>query len=159
MAGHCERPMIFPLSNPTELHEAQTRGSDPLDRGAAPLVATGAPFPAVTFNQVTYAIPQANNAMLYPGLGLGIVTSRARLVTDGMIAAAARAVSGMSDPTHPGAPLLPLVQDLRKVSQVVGVKVVEQAVKEGVAQVTPEDVEAAVMQNMWQPVYPRLSID
>ena len=158
MARHCEKPMIFPLSNPTELHEAKP---DDLIRwtGGRALVATGAPFAPVTYNKITHAIPQANNAMLYPGLGLGIVTSRARLVTDGMIAAAAKAVSEMSDLSHPGAPLLPLVNDLRHVSAVVGARVVEQAVKEGVARETPEDAEAAVRHKMWQPVYPKLSFE
>ena len=96
--------------------------------------------------------------MLYPGLGLGIVTSRAKLVTDGMIAAAAKAVSEMSDLSHPGAPLLPLVNDLRHVSAVVAAKVVEQAVKEGVAGQAPDDPEDAVKRNMWQPVYPGLCV-
>jgi len=158
MASHCNRPMIFPLSNPTELHEAKPVDLIHWTDGRA-LVATGAPFAPVTLKKVTYSIPQANNAMLYPGLGQGIVTSRARLVTDGMIAAAARAVSDMSDVSLPGAPLLPMVSDLRRVSEVVAVKVVEQAIKDGVAHIVPDDVEETVKQNMWQPVYPKLSFD
>lgn len=158
MARHCQQPMIFPLSNPTELHEAQPVDLIHWTEGRA-LVATGAPFAPVTYKKITHAIPQANNAMLYPGLGLGIVTSRASLVTDGMIAAAARAVSEMSDTTQPGAPLLPLVNDLRRVSAKVGVAVVRQAIADGVAQVTPADVEATVQANMWQPVYPKLVFD
>jgi len=89
----------------------------------------------------------------------GIVTSRAGLVTDAMIAAATRAVSDMSDVSLPGATLLPMVSDLRRVSEVVAVKVVKQAIKDGVTQIVPDDVEAAVKQNMWQPVYPKLSFD
>ncbi|MEZ5581673.1 MAG: NAD-dependent malic enzyme [Candidatus Competibacteraceae bacterium] len=155
MAQHCARPMILPLSNPTELHEAKPVDLIHWTDGRA-LVATGAPFAPVTYRGVTYVIPQANNAMLYPGLGLGIITARARLVTDAMIAAAARAVSEMSDLSHPGAPLLPLVSNLRQVSAVVGIKVAQQAIKDGVARVIPNDVETAIKAAMWQPVYPKL---
>jgi len=153
MAASCDRPMIFPLSNPTELHEAKPVDLIHWTDGSA-LVATGAPFAPVTLNGVTYAIPQANNAMLYPGLGLGIVTAGANRVTDAMIFAAAKAVSELSNLDHPGAPLLPLVDDLRHVSAIVAARVVEQAVKEGVARHQIEDVEKAVQANMWQPAYP-----
>lgn len=158
MASHCQRPMIFPLSNPTELHEAKPVDLIHWTEGRA-LVATGAPFDPVTFNGITHAIPQANNAMLYPGLGLGIVTCKASLVTDSMIAAAARAVSELSDVSHPGAPLLPMVDDLRRVSAIVAAKVVEKAIEDGVATISPDDVETAVAKAMWQPVYPKLSIE
>jgi malic enzyme len=107
---------------------------------------------------VSYVIPQANNAMLYPGLGLGITVARARLVTDGMIAAAARAVSEMSDLSNPGAPLLPMVTNLREVSAEVAAKVVQQAIDDGVARTPPADIASAVQKAMWQPVYPRLEI-
>jgi malate dehydrogenase (oxaloacetate-decarboxylating) len=147
--------MIFPLSNPTELHEAQPVDLIHWTDGRA-LVATGAPFAPVTYKGISYVIPQANNAMLYPGLGLGIAVSRARLVTDGMIAAAARAVSEMSDVSAPGAPLLPLVSNLRQVSATVAQKVVDQAVAEGVNRVAVQDVSGAVKKAMWQPVYPAL---
>jgi len=161
MASHCERPMIFPLSNPTELHEAQPADLIHWTDGRA-LVATGAPFAPVTYNGVSYVIPQANNAMLYPGLGLGITVARARLVTDGMIAAAARAVSEMSDLSNPGAPLLPMVTNLREVSAKVAAKVaaevVQQAIDDGVARTPPADIATAVRTAMWQPVYPRLKI-
>jgi malate dehydrogenase (oxaloacetate-decarboxylating) len=157
MASHCERPMIFPLSNPTELHEAQPVDLIRWTDGRA-LVATGAPFAPVTYNGVSYVIPQANNAMLYPGLGLGITVARARLVTDGMIAAAARAVSEMSDLSNPGAPLLPMVTNLREVSAEVAAKVVQQAIDDGVARTPPADIATAVQRAMWQPVYPRLKI-
>jgi len=157
MASHCERPMIFPLSNPTELHEAQPVDLIRWTNGRA-LVATGAPFAPVTYNGVSYVIPQANNAMLYPGLGLGITVAHARLVTDGMIAAAARAVSEMSDLSSPGAPLLPMVTNLREVSAEVAAKVVQQAIDDGVARTPPADIATAVQKAMWQPVYPRLEI-
>jgi malate dehydrogenase (oxaloacetate-decarboxylating) len=157
MASHCAKPMIFPLSNPTELHEATPTDLIHWTDGRA-LIATGAPFAPVTYKGICYAIPQANNAMLYPGLGLGIVVSRARLVTDGMIAAAARAVSEMTDISTPGAPLLPLVNDLRQVSAVVAQHVVEKALAEGVAQSQIEDIPGAVEKAMWRPVYPVLKI-
>jgi len=155
MAAHCERPMIFPLSNPTELHEAKPVDLIHWTDGRA-MVATGAPFPPVTLNGITYAIPQANNAMLYPGLGLGIITAGAEKVTDGMITAAARAVSEMSDLSQPGAPLLPLVDDLRHVSSIVATKVVERAMEEGVARNNIDNVPATVEATMWQPVYPEI---
>ncbi len=155
MASHCDRPMIFPLSNPTELHEAQPVDLIHWTNGRA-LVATGAPFAPVTYKGISYVIPQANNAMLYPGLGLGITVSRAQLVTDGMIAAAARAVSDMSNVSTPGAPLLPLVNNLRQVSASVAERVVERAIADGVNRVDVVDVPAAVQAAMWQPVYPAL---
>jgi malate dehydrogenase (oxaloacetate-decarboxylating) len=155
MASHCMRPMIFPLSNPTELHEAKPVDLIHWTDGRA-LVATGAPFTPVTYKKTSYVIPQANNAMLYPGLGLGIVVSRACLVTDGMIAVAARAVSEMSDVSTPGAPLLPLVTDLRQVSAAVAEKVVNQAISESVARAEITDVKQAVKSAMWQPVYPAI---
>ncbi|ADN35859.1 malic protein NAD-binding protein [Methanolacinia petrolearia DSM 11571] len=158
MASHCERPMIFPLSNPTELHEAKPVDLIRWTKGKA-LVATGAPFAPVTYNGVTYVIPQANNAMLYPGLGLGIVTCKAKLVTDGMIAAAAEAVSEMSDVSGAGAPLLPMVSDLRRVSAIVAQKVIEKAIEEKVATLIPEDIESIVAQAMWQPVYPEIVVE
>jgi malate dehydrogenase (oxaloacetate-decarboxylating) len=157
MAGHCERPIIFPLSNPTELHEAQPVDLIHWTDGRA-LVATGAPFAPVTYKGTSYVIPQANNAMLYPGLGLGITVSRARLVTDRMIAAAARAVSEMSDLSNAGAPLLPMVTDLRQVSRTVAEKVVQQAIDDDIARVQPNDIAAAVKTAMWQPIYPTLKI-
>ncbi len=157
MASHCDHPIIFPLSNPTKLHEAQPVDLIHWTEGRA-LVATGAPFAPVTYKGISYVIPQANNAMLYPGLGLGIVVSGAKLVTDGMIAAAARAVSEMSDLSQPGAPLLPMVNDLREVSAAVAQKVVEQAIADGVATHSPADIPAAVKKAMWQPVYPTLKI-
>jgi malate dehydrogenase (oxaloacetate-decarboxylating) len=110
----------------------------------------------VIHNGVSYVIPQSNNAMLYPGLG--ITVARARLVTDGMIAAGARAVSEMSDLANPGAPLLPMVSNLREVSAQVAARVVQQAIDDGVARTPPGDIEAAVQKAMWQPKYPTLKV-
>jgi malate dehydrogenase (oxaloacetate-decarboxylating) len=157
MAAHIERPVIFPLSNPTSLMEASAADLITWTDGKA-LVATGIPSQPVTYKGITYAIGQANNALLYPGLGLGTIVSRARLISDGMFMAAARAVSSLVDPDRPGASLLPLVQNLRAVSATVAVEVVKVAVAEGLARAKITDVVQQVQNAMWQPVYPELII-
>jgi malate dehydrogenase (oxaloacetate-decarboxylating) len=157
MAAHIERPVIFPLSNPTSLMEASAADLITWTDGKA-LVATGIPSQPVTYKGITYAIGQANNALLYPGLGLGTIVSRARLISDGMFMAAARAVSSLVDPDRPGASLLPLVQNLRAVSATVAVEVVKVAVAEGLARTKITDVVQQVQNAMWQPVYPELII-
>lgn len=152
MAEHCERPIIFPMSNPTRLSEAA-----PADllrwTGGRALIATGSPFPAVTYEKRTYPVAQANNALLFPGLGLGTIVARARRLSDGMFAAAAAAVADLVDLDQPTPSLLPQVEDLRPVSLAVAVAVARQAVAEGLAQVQLDDIEAAVRAAMWQPVY------
>jgi malate dehydrogenase (oxaloacetate-decarboxylating) len=157
MAAHTERPVIFPLSNPTSLMEASAADLITWTDGKA-LVATGIPSQPVTYKGITYAIGQANNALLYPGLGLGTIVSRARLISDGMFMAAARAVSSLVDPNRPGASLLPLVQNLRAVSATVAVEVAKTAVAEGLARAKMADVVQQVQDAMWQPVYPELII-
>ncbi len=122
------------------------------------LVATGIPSRPVTYKGVTYAIGQANNALLYPGLGLGTIVARARGVSDGMLMAAARAVASLVNPTQPGASLLPLVENLRAVSATVAVEVAKTAAAEGLARVQLADVVQQVQDVMWQPVYPQLLI-
>jgi malate dehydrogenase (oxaloacetate-decarboxylating) len=153
MARHCDRPIILPLSNPTRLAEA-----DPADllrwtEGRA-LVATGSPFEPVTHDKVTYVVGQANNALIFPGLGLGAVLAKATRVTDGMIFAAARAVADLVDATTPGASLLPLVNDVRETSVAVAMAVVAAARTDGVARAAlDDDLEAQVRRSMWEPVY------
>jgi malate dehydrogenase (oxaloacetate-decarboxylating) len=153
MAAHVERPLIFPLSNPTEKIEAHPgdliRWTD--GRG---LIGTGTPWEAVTYNGMEYKIGQANNASVFPGLGLGTVVARARQVTPDMIRSAAEAVAGLVDTVTPGASVLPDVSSLRAVSATVAVAVVQQAVAEGVARAKHEDVVQAVQDAMWLPVYP-----
>jgi malate dehydrogenase (oxaloacetate-decarboxylating) len=152
MARHVERPIIFPLSNPTERTEAFP--SDLIKwTGGKALVATGLPYGPVEYEGTSYEIGQANNALLYPGLGLGVITSRAKLVTDRMITAAAEAVAGMVDTTKPGAGLLPDVKNLRVSSATIAVAVVKAAVEEGVAQREITDVVQQVQDVMWEPVY------
>jgi malate dehydrogenase (oxaloacetate-decarboxylating) len=151
MAAHVDRPVILPMSNPTTLSEAT-----PADllawTGGRALVATGSPFGPVTYQGVTYQIGQANNALIFPGLGLGALLSRARRITDRMITVAAQAVAAFADTAAPGAPLLPPIDDLRATSARVALAVARAAAADGVAGqpvVTADGVEAA----MWQPEY------
>ncbi|MGW5610508.1 NAD-dependent malic enzyme [Streptomyces sp. NPDC003753] len=152
MAEGTERPVILPLSNPTSRIEAMPADVIAWSKGKA-LVATGIPVPPVEHDGVTYEIAQANNALLYPGLGLGTVVSGASRVTDGMLLAAARAVADQVDVSAPGASLLPPVENLRKSSAITAAAVVEAAVSESVATSEPADPGQAVRQAMWEPVY------
>ena len=153
MAEHCQRPIILPLSNPTRLAEANPADLLRWTDGRA-LVATGSPFEPVTMDKVSYVIGQANNALVFPGLGLGAVLAKATRVTDGMIFAAARAVADQVDATTPGASLLPLVNDVRATSVAVAMAVASAARDDGVARAPLEpDLEAQVRRSMWEPVY------
>jgi malate dehydrogenase (oxaloacetate-decarboxylating) len=155
MATHTKRPIIMPLSNPTPKAEAM-----PADllawTGGRALVATGSPFAPVDLDGVTYEIAQANNALVFPGLGLGVTVARASRITDRLIAAAADAVAKLSDATRPGAPLLPPVRDLRPVSAAVAVEVVRAAIAEGLAQAPIDNPIHQVHDMMWRHEYPRL---
>ncbi|GCE20838.1 hypothetical protein KDK_46380 [Dictyobacter kobayashii] len=157
MAAHTERPVIFPLSNPTSRMEATPPDLIHWTDGRA-LIATGIPSRPVTYQSITYVIGQANNALLYPGLGLGTIVSQARRVSDGMLMTAARAVAGLVDAHLPGASLLPQVENLRAVSATVAVEVAKTAAKEGLARVKLTNVVQQVQDAMWQPVYPQLQI-
>jgi malate dehydrogenase (oxaloacetate-decarboxylating) len=153
MAAHTDRPVIMPMSNPTELAEA--RPADVIEwTGGRALVATGSPFPPVDYAGTRYAIGQANNALVFPGLGLGAIAARASKITDGMLSAAAHAVASLVDAGAPGVPLLPEVADLRKTSLAVAVAVAEAASDDGVAgRHLFGDLQAQVRALMWQPVY------
>jgi len=157
MARNVDRPMIFPISNPTERIEAVPgdviRWTD--GRG---LVATGTPWDPVSYKGTSYAIGQANNALIYPGIGLGTVVSRAKRVTDAMLLTAAEAIAGLVDVGHPGAGLLPDVENLRASSATVAVAVARQAMKDKVAQVSLPDPVQAVQDAMWQANYPPLEM-
>jgi malate dehydrogenase (oxaloacetate-decarboxylating) len=155
MAAHTERPIIFPLSNPTERMEATPPDLITWTDGRA-LIATGVPSRPITYKGVTYVIGQANNALLYPGLGLGTIVAQARHVSDGMLMAAARAVAGLVDARLPGASVLPHVENLREVSATVAVEVAKTAAAEGLARVQLTDVVQQVQDNMWQPMYPQI---
>jgi len=157
MAAHTKRPIVMPLSNPTSKAEALPADVLAWTDGAA-LVATGSPFAPVELADVTYHIAQANNALVFPGLGLGVTVARASRISERMIAAAADAVAGLSDATRPGAPLLPSMSDLRPVSAAVAIAVARTAAEEGLAQVALDDPIQQVHQAMWRPEYPRLEI-
>jgi malate dehydrogenase (oxaloacetate-decarboxylating) len=147
-----QRPIVFPISNPTSRIEAM-----PPDviawSGAKALVAVGIPAAPVEYEGVTYRIGQANNALLYPGVGLGTIVSGASKVTAGMLLAAAEAVAGQVDVSAPGAPLVPEVQNLRASSATTAVAVARAAIDEGVATRDPGNLVQAVQDGMWQPDY------
>lgn len=153
MARHCTRPIIFPLSNPTSRAEATPADLLEWTDGQA-LVATGSPFPPVDHDGVRHVIAQSNNALIFPGLGLGVAASGARRVTAGMIAAASESLAGMVNAWRPGAPLLPGVGELRLVSATVAIAVAQQAAREGVAEKSLGDPIQQVYGRMWQPRYP-----
>jgi malate dehydrogenase (oxaloacetate-decarboxylating) len=155
MAAHTSRPIIMPLSNPTSHSEARPADLIAWTDGRA-LIATGSPFPPVVRNGVRYEIAQANNALIFPGLGLGVTVSRARRVSDGMLAAAADALAGLSDPTAPGTAVLPPVTSLREVSIAVAVAVARAAQAEGLAAVPLDDPDRQVREAMWMPAYPTI---
>jgi malate dehydrogenase (oxaloacetate-decarboxylating) len=155
MASHTERPIIFALSNPPAQAEANPADLIAWTDGRA-LIATGSPFAPITYRGVTYVVAQVNNAMLYPGLGLGAIVSRARRISDGMFAAAAGAVSSLVAVRQPGASLLPHIDDLRSVSVTVAVAVAEAADAEGLARARFTDIVQDVQDAMWQPEYRRI---
>ena len=155
MARHTERPVIFPLSSPLSLAEATPADLIAWTDGRA-LIATGGSFTPVTHKGITHVIGQANNAMLYPGLGLGAIVSRSRLISVGMLAAAANALSSLVAVRLPGASLLPHIDDLRSVTVTVAVAVAEAAVAEGLAGVELADIVQQVEDAMWQPEYRRI---
>ena len=153
MSGAAERPVIFPISNPTSRIEAMPADVIAWSKGQA-LVATGIPAGPVDYGGVTYSIGQANNALLYPGLGLGTIVAGASRVTAGMLLAAAQAVAGQVDVSAPGAALVPAVDNLRASSAATAVAVVNAAIADGVATREPASPVQAVQDAMWQPGYP-----
>jgi malate dehydrogenase (oxaloacetate-decarboxylating) len=153
MAATVDRPIIMPLSNPTSKAEAIPEDLIRWTDGRA-LVATGSPFPPVNHDGRSYTIAQANNALVFPGLGLGVAVVRARRITDAMIAAAADAVATFADPAGPGAALLPPVTDLRTVSAAVAMAVAQAAKQQGLAEQALTDSVKQIHQAMWRPEYP-----
>nr|WP_315177954.1 NAD-dependent malic enzyme [uncultured Cardiobacterium sp.] len=147
-----ERPILLPLSNPTERIEVMPADAIAWSDGKA-LLSVGIPVPPVPYKGVNYVIGQANNAMLYPGLGLGVIVSGAKHVTDGMLLAAAEAVASQVNPQDVGASLLPPVDNLRASSATVAVAVAKQAVKDGVATKQTDNWVQAVQDAMWQAEY------
>lgn len=152
MTAHTERPIIFPISNPTELMEASAENLIRWTDGKA-LVATGVPSAPVEYNGVTYHIGQANNALIYPGLGLGVLASKAKEVNDKMLSAAAHSLGGFTDPTEPGAPVLPLVDKIQSFTMNEAEAVVKAALDEKVAGENIADVKQAIEDIRWTPKY------
>lgn len=152
MCENTDRPVIFPISNPTKKLEATAKQVIEWSDGKA-FVATGVPSGTVSYKGVDYQIGQANNALIYPGLGLGMLASEASLLTDEMIGAAAHSLSGLVDPGQPGAPVLPPFQYVAEVSIKVAEAVAKKAQEQGLAQAEEKDMAKAVRDLKWYPKY------
>ena len=152
MCKNSAHPMIFPLSNPTKLAEAKAEDLIKWSDGKA-FVATGIPADTVSYKGVDYVIGQANNALIYPGLGLGMLASEASLLTDEMIGSAARALSGIIDMKKAGAPVLPPFKYVAEVSIKVAEAVAKKAQEQGLARSEEKDMAKAVRELKWYPKY------
>ena len=152
MCENTERPVIFPISNPTKKLEATAQQVIEWSDGKA-FVATGVPSGTISYKGVDYEIGQANNALIYPGLGLGMLASEAKLLTDEMIGAAAHSLSGIVNPGQPGAPVLPPFQYVAVVSIKVAEAVAKKAQEQGLAQAKETDMAKAVRDLKWYPKY------
>jgi len=154
MAKNVKRPVIFPLSNPTERSEATPADLDDWSEGRA-VIATGSPFLPLKRRGKEFRVDQNNNAYVYPGIGLGAIAVRARRISDGMFLAAANAIAAQSPARRdPDANLLPPLLEIRKLSFQVALAVARQAQKEGCADaLSEEETAAAIGAKMWEPVY------
>ena len=152
MCENTERPVIFPISNPTKKLEATAQQVIEWSDGKA-FVATGVPSGTISYKGVDYEIGQANNALIYPGLGLGMLASEAKLLTDEMIGAAAHSLSGIVNSGQPGAPVLPPFQYVADVSIKVAEAVAKKAQEQGLAQAKETDMTKAVRDLKWYPKY------
>lgn len=156
MAAHCERPIIFPLSNPTSQAECTPTEALQYSDGRA-LVATGSPFAPVTFNGRCHVIGQCNNCFIFPGIGLGVILSEASRVTDNLFLAAARALAEFTAARATEGALFPSLKELRAVSRLVAFKVAQMARDEGVGRTLDDAaIETELDQFIWNPVYPEL---
>jgi malate dehydrogenase (oxaloacetate-decarboxylating) len=152
MAASTPRPVIMPLSNPTSRMEAMPADVLAWSDGKA-LVATGSPVAPVEYDGTTYRIGQSNNVLVFPGIGRGVIIAGARRVTKNMLVAAAKAVARKTDPTGPGAPLLPDMQNLQEISTAVAAAVYHAAVQDGVATKKHHDLVRAILDTIWVPEY------
>lgn len=152
MCANTERPIIFPLSNPTKLAEASAKDLITWSDGKA-FVATGIPSGTISYKGVDYVIGQANNALIYPGLGLGMLASEASLLTDEMIGSAAHSLSGIIDISKPGAPVLPPFEFVADVSIKVAEAVANKAKEQGLARAKETNMDKAVHDLKWYPKY------
>lgn len=149
MAKHTARPIIFPLSNPTKLAEASAKDLIEWTNGKA-LVATGIPSDSIELNGITYEIGQANNALIYPGLGLGIIATKSKIVNDKIISAAAHSLGGIIDTTKPGAAVLPPVSKLTEFSETVALAVGQSVLDQ---KLNTESLKEAIKNTKWIPEY------
>ena len=156
MHANCPHPIVMPLSNPTSRVEALPENIIRWTEGAA-LVATGSPFVPVTYNDKTYSIAQCNNSYIFPGVGLGVLASGARQVTDGMMMAASNALADCSPLAQKGqGALLPNIENIREVSQKIAWRVAKAAQQDGVAKkVSDDELGKAIEENFWYPEYRR----
>lgn len=158
MASHVDRPIIFPLSNPTRLHEANPKDLNDWTEGKA-LIATGSPFPPVKYNGKEYEIAECNNSTCFPGIGLGCVLSRTKLLSDKMLVAAVKALAAQSPALKdPDKGLLPDVVNVRDISVHIARAVIKQAVEEDLATeegipTDDKELEEWIREQMWDPVY------
>lgn len=156
MSSYCKRPIIFPLSNPTSKQEADPKDLIAWSKGKA-IVATGSPFGVVEYNQKKIPIAQCNNVYIFPGVGLGVIASKATRVTDQMFLKAASVLSDHSPLLKdPQAALFPSIQDLRSVARLIGIEVAKIAITEGLAQTKEKDPQHLVDSTIWYPDYPIL---
>lgn len=155
MASYCKRPMIFPLSNPTELAEATAEDLIKWTNGRA-LVATGIPSADVEYNGVKYEIGQANNALIYPGLGLGVIATRAKFLSEEMISKAAHSLGGIVDTNRLGAAVLPPVSKLTMFSETVAIGVANEAIAQNLNREPISDVKQRIQIIKWCPEYKSL---
>lgn len=152
MAANTERPIIFPISNPTKLMEAGAADLIKWTAGKG-LIATGVSSNDVQYHGITYQIGQANNALIYPGLGLGAIASSASVLNDAMISAAAHSLGGIVDPEQAGVAVLPPVTKLNQFSDTVAAAVVQSAVDQKLNQKPIKSVQEAIQKTQWQPAY------
>ena len=161
MAKHVERPIIFPLSNPTRLHEARPHDLNEWTEGKA-LIATGSPFPPVEHNGKKYEVAECNNSTCFPGIGLGCVLSHSKLLNDKMLVSAVKALAGEAPALKdPDKGLLPDVVDVREISVKIASAVIKTSVEEGLAQEkgipeNDDELEDWVRAQMWEPKYREL---
>jgi len=152
MAKHTARPIIFPLSNPTKLAEASAKDLIEWTNGKA-LVATGIPSDSIELNGITYEIGQANNALIYPGLGLGIIATKSKIVNDKIISAAAHSLGGIIDTTKPGAAVLPPVSKLTEFSETVALAVGQSVLDQKLNTESLNNLKEAIKNTKWIPEY------
>jgi len=155
MARYTERPIIFPLSNPTSKAECTPQEAIEWTKGKA-IIATGSPFPPVQFEDKIYHITQCNNVYIFPGLGLGAIACCAEAVTDGMFLTAAKTLADFSrEGGDLSASLLPTIDEVRPISYKIAYNVAKRACEDGVSKMSPSEIKESIEAHVWSPQYPR----